>query len=90
MARVRACAGAARSYTDGPTGKSFIDRRTVIAISNTAQDILIVAAIARLGRSGLPPGVHGLGSFLHTVFTSGVPLLLVCVAGIVWGVVAFW
>ena len=61
-----------------------------MSISNTAQDILIVAAVSLLGRSGLPPGVHGLGSFFHTVFTSGVPLMMVLIMGIVWGVLSFW
>ena len=79
-----------RWHTDATTGKSFIDRRTIVALSNTSQDVLVVAAIARLGRNGLPPGVHGLGSFLHTVFTSGVPLLLVCLGGLAWGVGSFW
>ena len=79
-----------RKYTDAHTGKSFVDRNTIMSISNTAQDILIVAAVSLLGRSGLPPGVHGLGSFFHTVFTSGVPLMMVLIMGIVWGVVSFW
>ena len=70
--------------------QSFIDRETILRISNTAQDILIVSAIARLGRNGLPPGVYGLGHFFTTVFTTGVPFLLVCAAGLIWGVVAFW
>jgi Na+/glutamate symporter len=79
-----------RKYTDAHTGKSFVDRNTIMSISNTAQDILIVAAVSLLGRSGLPPGVHGLGSFFHTVFTSGVPLMMVLIMGIVWGVLSFW
>ena len=50
----------------------------------------IVAAISRLGRNGLPPGVHGLGNFFRVVFESGAPFILVCVGGIAWGVVSFW
>lgn len=59
-------------------------------ISNSAQDILIVVAIARLGRNGLPPGVHGLTHFMQVVFERGVPFVLTCIAGVVWGVVSFW
>ena len=59
-------------------------------ISNSAQDVLIVAAISRLGRNGLPPGVHGLGHFIQVVFKRGLPFILTCMAGIVWGVMSFW
>ena len=72
------------------TRSTFIDRETIVRISNTAQDVLIVAAISRLGRNGLPPGVHGLGNFFRVVFESGAPFILVCVGGIAWGVVSFW
>ena len=76
--------------TDRLTGRSFIDRSTMERISNSAQDILIVVAISRLGRGGLPPGVHGLGRFLAVVLERGVPFVLTCLAGLVWGVAAFW
>ena len=76
--------------TDARTGKSFVDRETIMSISNTAQDILIVAAISRLGRNGLPPGVHGLGHFVEVIFERGFPFLFLCFAGLVWGVVSFW
>ena len=79
-----------RWYTDSATGKSFIDRPTIVRISNTAQDILVVAAISRLGRNGLPPGVYGLGPFFHIILTRGIPFALVCAAGVAWGVFAFW
>ena len=72
------------------TRSTFIDRETIVRISNTAQDVLIVAAISRLGRNGLPPGVHGLGNFFRVVFESGAPFILVCVGGIAWGVASFW
>ena len=55
-------------------------------ISNSAQDVLIVAAISRLGRNGLPPGVHGLGHFIQVVFRRGLPFILTCVMGGAWGV----
>ncbi len=77
-------------FTDAATGKSFVDRPTVSRISNTAQDVLIVAAISRLGRNGLPPGVHGLGPFFNIIFARGLPFVIVCVGGIVWGVLSFW
>ena len=70
------------------TRSTFIDRETIVRISNTAQDVLIVAAISRLGRNGLPPGVHGLGNFFRVVFESGALFILVCVGGIAWGVVS--
>ena len=79
-----------RFFTDVRTGASFVDRPTVVAISNTAQDILICAAIARLGRNGLPPGVSGLGNFFRIIFERGIPFILICAAGLLWGVVAFW
>ena len=79
-----------RFGTDSSTGKSFIDRGTIMAISNTAQDILIVAAISRLGRNGLPPGVHGLGHFFQVIWERGFPFLCVCFAGLAWGILSFW
>ena len=77
-------------FTDRITGRSFVDRSTMERISNSAQDVLIVVAISRLGRNGLPPSVHGLGHFLQVVFERGIPFVLTCVAGIVWGVASFW
>ena len=52
--------------------------------------MLIVVAISRLGRGGLPPGVHGLGRFLSVVMARGLPFLLTCIAGLVWGISVFW
>lgn len=72
------------------SGSTFIDRKTIVSLSNTAQDVLVVAAISRLGRNGLPPGVTGLGHFFSTVARSGAPFLLVCTGGAVWGVLSFW
>ena len=46
---------------------TFIDRATIISISNTAQDVLLVAAISRLGRNGLPPGGRGLSHFFSQI-----------------------
>jgi Na+/glutamate symporter len=77
-------------FTDRRSGRSFVDRPTMERISNSAQDVLIVVAISRLGRNGLPPGVHGLGHFLHVVYERGRPFILTCAAGIAWGVVSFW
>merc|ERR1740130_1949909 len=77
-------------FTDRLTGKSFVDRATMERISNSAQDVLIVVAISRLGRGGLPPGVHGLGRFLSVVMARGLPFLLTCMAGLVWGISVFW
>ena len=59
-------------------------------ISNSAQDVLIVVAISRLGRSGLPPGVHGLGHFFTVIFQRGLPFVVTCAGGVVWGVWSFW
>jgi hypothetical protein len=59
-------------------------------ISNSAQDLLVVVAISRLGRGGLPPGVHGLGHFLQIVWERGLPFIGVCIGGLVWGVGSFW
>ncbi|KAL1510646.1 hypothetical protein AB1Y20_006944 [Prymnesium parvum] len=72
------------------SGATFVDRPTIVSISNTAQDVLIVAAIARLGRSGLPPEVHGLGRFFAAIFEVGIPFVAVCIGGLVWGVISFW
>jgi hypothetical protein len=77
-------------FTDRRTGRSFIDRPTMERISNSAQDILIVSAISRLGRNGLPPGVHGLGHFFSVVFARGIPFVFTCIAGVAWGVFSFW
>lgn len=77
-------------FTDPRTGKSFVDRATMERISNSAQDVLIVVAISRLGRNGLPPGVHGLGHFINIVIHRGLPFILTCAAGIAWGVASFW
>mmetsp|Transcript_7780 Transcript_7780/g.23318 ORF Transcript_7780/g.23318 Transcript_7780/m.23318 type:complete len:496 (-) Transcript_7780:543-2030(-) len=78
------------TMTDKTNGQSFIDRQTIVRISNTSQDILIVTAIARLGRNGLPPGIVGLGPFFSVIARSGIPFLLVCAGGLVWGVLSFW
>lgn len=50
---------------------------------------MICAAISRLGRNGLPPGVSGLGTFFRIIFERGLPFIAVCTAGLVWGVVSF-
>ena len=77
-------------FTDPRTGRSFVDRNTMERISNSAQDVLIVVAISRLGRNGLPPGVHGLGHFFGIVINRGLPFILTCMAGVAWGVISFW